>query len=98
MSSFNELINSDQPVLVDFFAEWCEPCKMMSPILRKVIAKVQGKARIIKVDVDKNRAVAAKYGVRSVPTLLLFKKGQIKWRQAGVVPENQLIHTIETFL
>lgn len=98
MSSFNELINSDQPVLVDFFAEWCGPCKMMAPILKDVISKVNGKARIIKVDIDKNRAAADKYSVRSVPTLILFKNGQIKWRQTGVIPESQLVSAIRTFI
>jgi thioredoxin 1 len=98
MSTFNELINSEQPVLVDFFAEWCGPCKMMAPILKEVISKVNGKARILKVDIDKNRSVADKYGVRSVPTLIIFKKGQIKWRQSGVVPGNQLALAIEQFI
>lgn len=98
MSSFNELINSDQPVLVDFFAEWCGPCKMMAPILKDVISKVNGKARVIKVDIDKNRAAADKYDVRSVPTLILFRNGQIKWRQTGVVPEHQLVRTINSFI
>ena len=97
MISFNELINSNQPVLVDFYAEWCGPCKMMAPVLKEVISKVNGKARIIKVDVDKNRAAADKFGVRSVPTLIIFKNGQVKWRQSGVVTENQLISALEMF-
>lgn len=95
MSKFNELINSDQPVLVDFSAEWCGPCKMMAPILKEVISQVNGKARIIKVDIDKNPAAAARYGVQSVPTLIVFKKGEIKWRQSGVVPGNQLVGILE---
>jgi thioredoxin 1 len=80
MSKFNELINSEQPVLVDFFAEWCGPCKTMAPILKEVASKLDGKARIIKVDIDKNPAAALAYGVRSVPTLILFRKGKIMWR------------------
>lgn len=98
MSKFNELINSGQPVLVDFFAEWCGPCKMMPPILKEVISKVNGKARIIKIDIDKNPAAAAKYDVKSVPTLIIFKNGVITWRQSGVVPGNQLIEILEKML
>lgn len=98
MSKFNDLINSDQPVLVDFFAEWCGPCKTMAPILKEVSSLVNGKARIIKVDIDKNPAAAAKYNVQSVPTLALFKKGEIIWRQSGVVPANQIVNTILKFI
>ena len=97
MSTFNELINSEQPVLVDFYAEWCGPCKLMSPILKNVVSKVGDKARIIKVDVDKSPAAANKYGVQAVPTLILFKKGEIKWRQSGVVDERQLTDVITRF-
>jgi len=94
MSKFNELINSDTPVLVDFFAEWCGPCKTMGPILDNLAKEVQGKARVIKIDVDKNQAVATKYQVRGVPTLILFKNGNQVWRQSGVVPANQILETI----
>jgi thioredoxin 1 len=90
MSKFNELINSDTPVLVDFSAEWCGPCKMMAPILKEVSSKVGNKARIIKVDIDKNPNAAAAYNVQSVPTLIIFKKGEIKFRQSGVMQANQL--------
>lgn len=95
MSKFNELINSEQPILVDFFAEWCRPCKTMTPILQDVVSKLNGKARIIKVDIEKNAKAATKYGVKTVPTLVVFKGGEIKWRHSGVIPANQLIEILQ---
>jgi thioredoxin 1 len=94
MQSFDELINSEEPILVDFFTEWCGQCKTMAPILKSVAEKAKGKARIIKVDLDKNPSVSVKYSIQAVPTLILFKKGQILWRQSGVAPENELIEVI----
>lgn len=87
---FSEIINSDQPVLVDFFAEWCGPCKVMAPKLIELSGKVKGKATILKIDVDKNPSVAAHYQIQAVPTLILFKKGNPVWRQSGVVPIQYL--------
>ena len=97
-ASFHEIINQEMPVLVDFHADWCGPCKMQAPILDKIAKEYQGKARIIKVDVDKNKTAAAKYEVRSIPTLILFKDGNIRWRQAGVANENQLREVIKSQL
>lgn len=97
-ASFQEIINQDMPVLVDFYADWCGPCKMQNPILDKIAKEYQGKARIIKVDVDKNQSAANKYEVRSIPTLILFKDGDIRWRQAGVANENQLREIITSQL
>ncbi|WP_420916722.1 thioredoxin [Persicobacter diffluens] len=94
MSKFKELINGDQPVLVDFYADWCGPCKAQTPILSEVAKAVEGKAKIIKIDVDKNQAAAAQYGVQSIPTLLLFKNGEVVWRNVGVAQKPQLLQAI----
>lgn len=92
--SFEQMINSDKPVLVDFFATWCGPCKTMAPVLKEVKDAVGDAASIIKVDVDKNQASARQFEVQGVPTFLLFKKGKLLWRQSGVIPKATLINLI----
>jgi len=98
MGNFSELIKGEQPVLVDFFATWCGPCKTMSPILEDLAHRVGEKARIIKIDIDKNPHAASAYQVQSVPTLMIFKKGEIKWRQSGVVGADQLQKIINQYV
>ncbi len=98
MSKFQELINGDIPVLVDFHAVWCGPCKMMEPIIKEMAKEFEGKVKFLKVDVDKNPLAASYYQVQGVPTLILFHKGKILWRQAGVVPAPQLKSIIKSHL
>jgi len=95
MSRFSDLINSGKTVLVDFSAEWCGPCKMMAPILRELAAITNDDVKIVKIDVDKNQEAAMEYRVQSVPTLIIFKDGAVKWRQSGVVPAQQLKSILE---
>jgi thioredoxin 1 len=98
MASFNEIVQQEIPVLVDFKADWCAPCKMMTPILKQVKQNFKDQIKIIKIDIDKNPVVAQKYAVRSVPTMILFKQGKAVWRQSGVLQANQIITTINTHL
>lgn len=95
-SNFDDIINSETPVLVDFFAEWCGPCKTLAPILKEVKEDLGDGVKIIKIDVDKNKPLATKYQVRGVPTMLLFKNGTQVWRQSGVLQKNDIINIINS--
>ena len=94
MSNFKEIINGDQPVLVDFFAEWCGPCQAMGPALKELAGDLDGKAKIIKVDIDKNPGAANAFQVRGVPTFMIFKNGKVVWRASGMMPKSELASAI----
>jgi thioredoxin 1 len=94
MESFSQLINSEKPVLVDFYADWCGPCKAMSPVIQEVAKAVQGKARVIKVDIDKSVQAAQAYQVQAVPTFIIFKNGKIVWRYSGMIDKSSLINRL----
>lgn len=98
MEKFADIINSDKPVLVDFFATWCGPCQMMHPVLEELHGLLDGKARILKVDIDKNQELAQLYQVRSVPTLMVFKNGKMEWRQSGVQQADTLLQVINEYV
>ena len=94
MESFKELINSEKPVLVDFYADWCGPCKAMGHVIQEVAKATQGKARVIKVDIDKSVQAAQAYQVQAVPTFIIFKKGNIIWRHSGTIDKNSLLNVL----
>ena len=94
MSKFNDLINSDTPVLVDFFAPWCGPCQMLMPVLKEVKDNMGERVKILKIDVDKNQELAAQFQVRGVPTMVLFQNGKQIWRQSGVLTKDEIIRAI----
>ena len=96
-ANFSSLVKSDTPTLVDFYADWCGPCKMMKPILEELKGQIGNKARIIKIDVDKNQAIANLFQVKGVPTLALFRNGELKWKQAGVVQVEYLKRIIDQY-
>ena len=98
METFNDVISADRLVLVDFFATWCQPCKMMHPVLEQVKEALGDKVRVIKADVDKHGQTAAQYGIQGVPTLMLFRKGEILWRQSGLMARADLLAAVNPFL
>jgi len=98
MSKFSELLKTPEPVLVDFSAEWCGPCKQLKPILEQLKSKIGDSAKIIKIDVDKNKSLSVQFQIRSVPTLILFKDGKSVWRQSGVVPATTLESIIKQYV
>lgn len=93
-TNFNTIIEDDKPVLVDFFADWCGPCKMLAPILQDVKKELNDAVKIVKIDVDKNQELASKFQVRGVPTMILFKNGELIWRQSGVLQKQEIINII----
>lgn len=97
MGKFSELIGEDKPVLVDFFAEWCGPCKIMAPILVQVKDQMKDEVRILKIDTDKNPELAMKYRIQGVPTLMLFRRGELRWRQSGVLQANDILQVIRQY-
>lgn len=95
--SYYDIVNREQPTLVDFYATWCGPCKMMSPILKDLSKEVKGNAKILKIDIDKNQRLAQKLDVRSVPTLMIYQKGKVVWRKSGAMTKAKLKKQIEKF-
>lgn len=98
METFNEIISGDKPVLVDFYATWCAPCKAMTPIIDNIANEINGEARILKIDIDKNQSVAANYKVQAVPTFIIFNKGEIVWRHAGAIDKTTLLQQLRYFI
>lgn len=98
METFNDIINGDKPVLVDFYATWCGPCKVLSPIVESLGKELIGQVRVLKIDVDKNEVLANLHRIQSVPTLIIFKKGQIVWRTSGVMEKGALMQQVKSFI
>ena len=95
MSSFQDLIKGEKPILVDFYADWCAPCKAMNPILKSVKSKMGDQIKILKINIDRNQAVANKFNVRGIPTFILFQSNEIKWRKSGLLEENKLLEELK---
>lgn len=98
METFDQLIKSNTPVLVDFYADWCGPCQTMMPIVKEIAANLDGKVRVIKINIDKNQAASAKYNVRSVPTFVIFKNGEIVWRHSGTIDKSSFQRQLQAFV
>mgnify|MGYP001435798797 FL=1 len=95
MSTFQDIIKGEKPTLVDFYADWCAPCKAMNPILKSVKSKMGDQIKILKINIDKNQAVANKFNVRGIPTFILFQSNEIKWRKSGLLEENTLLEVLK---
>ena len=98
MSKFNDLINGSTPVLIDFFADWCSPCHAMTPIIKDIKSNYGEKLKVIKIDIDKNVKVADKFQVKGVPTFILYKKGEIVWRKAGIIEKGNFIDQLDSIM
>ncbi len=98
MNSFFDITASDKPVLIDFFADWCGPCKTMSPILKEIKDSLGDRIKVLKVDVDKNQRLASALNIKGVPALVLYKNGKLLWRQSGVIPKNVIVSIINEYL
>lgn len=98
METFNDIISGDKPVLVDFYATWCGPCKVMTPIVDEIGKEIAAEARVLKIDVDKNQSVAAKFQIQGVPTFIIFKKGEIVWRSSGAMDKSTLLQQLKYFV
>ncbi|MEX0967736.1 MAG: thioredoxin [Bacteroidia bacterium] len=96
-TTFQSLIEGPKPVLIDFHAEWCGPCKSMSPVIKDIAGKYSGKARVIKIDIDKNPEIANQYQVRGVPTFMIFKEGKMVWRESGAIPAGMITKALDQF-
>lgn len=94
MQPFSELIKSDKPVLVDFYADWCGPCKAMNPVIKDVAKAIEGKGQVVKINIDKNIHAAEAYRVQAIPTFIIFKNGEVKWRHAGMIDKSSLMRII----
>jgi len=93
--TFNQIINTNKPVLIDFYADWCQPCKMVTPILKQVKDNLGDDVKIVKINVDKNPSISAKYSIRSIPTLILFKNGNVEWNKVGVASASEIIKKVK---
>ena len=98
MEKFNELIQSEKPVLVDFYAEWCGPCQMMKPRILDVAERIGEDAKVVQIDVDKEKEIAERFRIQSVPTLIIFKKGKQRWRQTGVISTHALVLMLRNYI
>lgn len=98
METFNDIIKGNKPVLVDFYATWCGPCKVMGPVVEDIGKELQGEARVLKIDIDKNQGVADQYNVQAVPTFIIFKNGEILWRNAGAMDKATLLAQIKQYM